>query len=121
MAALGGSLMGLLVGGGLVWAIRILGSLAFGKEAMGLGDVHLMAGVGAVLGWIDPTLAFFVAPFLGLGWAILGMVAGSLFGRHGTALPYGPHLAGATVLVMFLKPVVEGGLTALMGRPVDLP
>ncbi len=121
LGALGGSLMGLLVGGGLVWAIRILGSLAFGKEAMGLGDVHLMAGVGAVLGWIDPTLAFFVAPFLGLGWAILGMVAGSLFGRQGTALPYGPHLAGATVLVMFLKPVVEMGLTALMGRPVDLP
>ena len=48
-----------LVGGGVVWLVRIAGSLAFGKEAMGLGDVHLMAGVGACLGWIDPTLAVF--------------------------------------------------------------
>jgi prepilin signal peptidase PulO-like enzyme (type II secretory pathway) len=121
MAALGGSVMGLLVGGGVVWAIRILGTLGLGKEAMGLGDVHLMAGVGAILGWIDPTIAFFVAPFFGLGWAVLGIVAGRLFKRHGTALPYGPHLAAATVLVVFLKPVVEMGLTALMGRPIDLP
>lgn len=121
LGALGGSVLGLLVGGGVVWGIRIFGTLSLGKEAMGLGDVHLMAGVGAVLGWIDPTIAFFVAPFMGLSWAILGMVAGRLFKGHGTALPYGPHLAAATVLVVLLKPVVEMGLTALMGRPMDLP
>ncbi|MFM9959086.1 MAG: prepilin peptidase [Phycisphaerales bacterium] len=125
LGALGGSILGILIGGGIVWAIRIFGSLAFGKEAMGLGDVHLMAAVGAVLGWIDPLIAFFVAPFFGLGWAILGSVGGRLFpklgGRLGSALPYGPHLAAATVVVIFLKPVLELGLGALMGRPVDLP
>lgn len=37
-----GSLWGYFVGCGIVWVTRILGTLAFGKEAMGLGDVHLM-------------------------------------------------------------------------------
>ncbi len=119
--ALAGSLLGFLAGGAVVWGTRILGSLAFGKEAMGLGDVHLMAGVGAALGWIDPLLAFFVAPFLGLGWAALSVVFKGLFKRAGTALPYGPHLAFATVLVLVFKPVFEALLSAILNRSVDLP
>lgn len=121
VAALGGSLLGLLVGGAAVWATRILGSLAFGKEAMGLGDVHLMAGVGAALGWVDPLLAFLIAPFLGLGWAALSVVSSGLFKREGTALPYGPHLAAATLLVVVFKPVFEAVLSGILNQRVNLP
>ena len=96
--------LGYLVGGGLVWLVRILGTLAFGKEAMGLGDVHLLAAVGAILGWIDPIAIFFIAPFFGLAWVL---VAGGL-GRfvHGLRreLPYGPHLAMATVILVLFRP-----------------
>ena len=121
LGAMGGALLGALIGGGVVWAVRILGSLAFGKEAMGLGDVHLMAGVGACLGWIDPVLAFFIAPFFGIAWTV-GSVVLSRFGkREGSALPYGPHLAAATMLVLLAKPVVEIGLGWILGEPVDLP
>lgn len=114
-----GVLMGYLVGGGVVWAVRIAGSLAFGKEAMGLGDVHMMAAVGACLGWADAVLGFFGAAFVGLAYAgISGL-------RRGWApsLPYGPHLAVATVLVWLFKPVVEWGLTRLSDGvwPVRLP
>ena len=60
-----------------------------------MGDVHLMACVGAVTGWIVPSAAFFVAPFLGLLWALWLFVR-----RNQRELPYGPWLAVASVLVM---------------------
>lgn len=119
--ALGGSLLGFLVGGGLVWFFRIGGSMLLGKEAMGLGDVHLMAAAGAALGWIDPTLAFFTAPFMGIMWAVLSVFFRQFFHRQGTALPYGPHLAAATLLVLILKPLYESGLSRLAGGPIDIP
>jgi len=100
---LSGVVCGYLVGAGVVWGVRILGTLAFGKEAMGLGDVHLLAGVGAVIGATDSVLVFFVAPFLGLaGTAIIGGL-GRLWKSKGRVIPYGPYLAGATVVVMVFR------------------
>jgi leader peptidase (prepilin peptidase)/N-methyltransferase len=96
--ALTASLFGLLVGGGLVWLTRILGTLAFGREAMGLGDVHLMAAAGAVLGCLAPILAFFIAPFYGLLAALLTAV------RHRQGeLPYGPWLSLGLLTIMLFQ------------------
>lgn len=120
LAALGGSALGYLAGGAIVWAVRILGTLAFGKEAMGLGDVHLMAAVGAVLGWADPLLAFVTAPFLGLAWAAMGAAFRAAGKGMGSAMPFGPHLAAATLLVVFCKPGYEALLSAIAGRAIDL-
>lgn len=106
-SVLAGVGLGWIVGGGLVWGVRILGTLAFGREAMGMGDVHLLAAIGAALGWADPIRIFFLAPFLALAWIAGGRVA-SLFRRSsGRELPYGPHLAAATVAVWFGRPVVD--------------
>jgi leader peptidase (prepilin peptidase)/N-methyltransferase len=120
LSALSGSLLGYLIGGGVVWGIRILGSLGFGKEAMGLGDVHLMAAVGACVGWIDATLAFFLSAFVALGfWVIRALVW-----RKGEAqMPYGPYLAIATLLVTVAKPLVEWGLNRIAPAwaPFNLP
>jgi leader peptidase (prepilin peptidase) / N-methyltransferase len=118
LSVLSGVILGYLIGGGIVWLVRILGSLAFGKEAMGLGDVHLMAAVGACLGWIDATLAFFGAAFVGLFWHALMILKGGTVKR---AMPYGPFLAVSTVLVLLLKPLVERGLSWLAHGPVNLP
>ncbi len=113
-----GAFLGYLIGGGVVWAIRILGTLAFGKEALGLGDVHMMAAVGACLGWIDPTLAFFGAAFLGMaGWAIQYFSSG----ENKRMLPYGPFLAMATIVVWFGKPVIERAAGWALGGPVNWP
>ncbi len=98
----GGVAMGYLVGGALVWGIRVLGTLGFGKEAMGLGDVHLLGAIGAVLGPIDVTLVFFVAPFLGLAVALVSNFSEVLKGKL-RVIPYGPYLAAAAVIVMVLR------------------
>lgn len=118
-SAMSGSVFGLLVGGGLVWGVRILGSLGFGKEAMGLGDVWLLAAVGACLGWIDATLTFFAAPFLAL-YATALQVAWAGSARR--ALPYGPYLAAGVLVVVLGKAWIEGGLAFLWAADtVDFP
>ena len=95
------ALFGMLIGGLWVWGTRIGGTLAFGKEAMGMGDVDILAAVGAVTGWIIPSVAFFVAPFFGLAWALTLLVR-----RGQRELPYGPWLAAASLLVMlFYDPI----------------
>jgi leader peptidase (prepilin peptidase) / N-methyltransferase len=106
-------LLGYLIAGGLVWAVRIFGSLAFGKEAMGLGDVHLLAAVGAVIGWFDPILIFFIAPFSGLIWAGVSAILAKM-GKKRREIPYGPHLAIATVIVVLAMPAVQWGWNIMM-------
>jgi leader peptidase (prepilin peptidase)/N-methyltransferase len=121
MQALGGSLAGYFVGGAAVWTIRILATLAVGREAMGLGDVHLLACVGAVLGWEDPLWAFFIAPFFGVGWVLLSRGIAVLKKGAKRELPYGPHLALATLLVIFARPMINtarGALLPIWNRPV---
>jgi len=117
--AVAGALVGYLVGGAVVWAVRVLGSVLFRKEAMGLGDVHLMAGVGACVGWIDPVIAFFLAAPVGLYVELVRRV--SVPGAARRAMPFGPSLAAATVLVLIGKPGVEWLLGAWLGRGMDLP
>jgi leader peptidase (prepilin peptidase)/N-methyltransferase len=118
LVVLSGVFLGYLIGGGVVWAMRLAGSLALNKEAMGLGDVHMMAAVGACLGWIDSGLAFFLAAFVGLFWTLLSTVFSGSLRR---AMPYGPYLAVATVLVLLGKPLIEAGLTRLTGATINLP
>jgi leader peptidase (prepilin peptidase)/N-methyltransferase len=114
-AALGGVLLGYLGGGAVVWATRVLGTLAFGKEAMGLGDVHLMAAVGAVCGWRVAVLAFFIAPFFGLAYALVANGLAKLLKREVKMIPYGPHLAVATVIVCIAYQPLLDRFAVLLG------
>jgi leader peptidase (prepilin peptidase)/N-methyltransferase len=95
IAGLLGSLWGYFVGCGVVWFARILGTLGFGKEAMGLGDVHLMGAAGAVIGASLVVVAFFIAPFFGLAWAGL-----RTFFKKTRQIPYGPFLSLGIFTVM---------------------
>lgn len=103
-----GGLYGYFVGCGVVWATRILGTLAFGKEAMGLGDVHLMGAAGAFVGAMGVVLAFFVAPFFGLAWAIFQM-----FFRKTRQIPYGPFLSMAVFVVIVFHDWFRAWITGL--------
>jgi len=103
LEGLGSAIFGYVIGGLWVWATRILGTLAFNKEAMGMGDVHILAAVGAVTGWIVPSLTFFITPFIGLGWALYVWI-----GRKQSVIAYGPLLAtGCLAVMLFYDPILR--------------
>jgi leader peptidase (prepilin peptidase)/N-methyltransferase len=97
-----GAVLGALVGAFTVWITRILGTLAFGRLAMGLGDVHLMFGVGAIIGAALSVVAFFLAPFFGILIAIYMLLTGSR-----REIPYGPYLSlGTAFVLLFGCPII---------------
>lgn len=89
------SLAGLVVGGGIVWVVRVIGHHVLRQEAMGFGDVVLMAMIGSFLGWQPTVIVFFMAPVLALGFVVVSSVV-----RRFHEIPYGPYLSLATLLVI---------------------
>jgi prepilin signal peptidase PulO-like enzyme (type II secretory pathway) len=91
------ALVGAFFGGGLVWMVRIIGSHVLAKEAMGFGDVTLMAMIGSFVGWQPSLIIFFLAPVAGL---VIAVTQWALTGRKDIA--YGPFLClGTLVLILF--------------------
>ena len=117
VGALLSAAVGFIVGGALVWVLRIVATLLLDTEAMGLGDVHLMAAVGAAFGWKVAVAGFLVAPFVGLAWWLVLLVRSAPW-----RVPYGPSLAVGSIAAFFLEPVlrsVVGGALAGMGRAAE--
>jgi leader peptidase (prepilin peptidase)/N-methyltransferase len=90
------SLAGLCAGGGAVWIVRLIGQWVLKREAMGFGDVILMATIGSFLGWQPTLVVFFVAPV-----CALLVVAVSWVVRRDREIPYGPYLSVAALIVIF--------------------
>jgi len=89
------SVLGMLAGGGVIYAMGLIGKALFKKEAMGGGDVKLMAMLGAFLGWKLIILTFFLAPFFG---SIVGIIL--KIKNKAEILPYGPHLSLAAIVAL---------------------
>lgn len=95
------SFLGLLVGGGVLYLIALIGDRVFKKESMGGGDIKLAAMLGAFLGWQKVLLVFFFGSFLGAVVGIISFVFSQKI-REKRVIPFGPFLAIATLLVIFL-------------------
>ena len=89
------SLAGLFAGGFAIWIVRVLGTALLKREAMGFGDVTLLAMIGTLLGWQACLMIFFLAPFFGLLFGIAQVVL-----RRDAVIPYGPFLCLAAGLVV---------------------
>ena len=97
------ALLGMAFGGGVIWSVRLIGGYAMQQEAMGFGDVTLMAMIGAFLGWQSTLIVFFLAPFAAL---LIGLI--QLIAVRRTDIAFGPYLALASViLVVAWKPIWE--------------
>ena len=96
------TVLAMLVAGGIGWAVRIVFTLALGKEALGLGDVHIMWASAAVVGWVIVVLGFFAGATL----AVVGMIL--LLGfKRSRAIPFGPWLAlGVLLAVLAREPIL---------------
>jgi leader peptidase (prepilin peptidase)/N-methyltransferase len=69
------------------------------QEAMGLGDVKFMAGIGAFLGWQAVIFSLLLSSVIG---SIVGVVLIALRRREWSSrLPYGPYIAVAAALWLF--------------------
>jgi prepilin signal peptidase PulO-like enzyme (type II secretory pathway) len=99
------ALIGMAFGGGLIWAVRIVGSYALGQEAMGFGDVTLMAMIGTFTGWQATLIIFFLAPFAAV---LISITQWLLTGRKDIA--FGPYLClAALYTVLDWTRVWDGG------------
>lgn len=109
-----GSLAGLVFGFGLLGLIRFLGSKAFKREAMGLGDVFLMGAVGALFGPVAVLVTLILSSFVG-SLVGLSMVALSKtkFGKF-VEIPYGPYICFGCLVWMFYGPELVKWYLGLM-------
>ena len=80
-------------------AVAVLGTLLFKKEAMGGGDVKLMGGIGAFIGWEGVITTIVFASVLGLVYSVFLMIFKGK-GR-GDAIPFGPFLSAGALINLF--------------------
>ena len=90
------SLAGVAVGGGILWLIAEIWLRLRGVEAMGFGDVKMLAMVGAFLGLKLVVLTFILSSLL--GGVIGAILIASRRGTLATAVPYGTMLAVAALV-----------------------
>lgn len=91
------SLVGMASGAAVVWIVRVLGTFALRREAMGFGDVTLMATLGAFLGWQGVLMVFFLAPLAGIAIGVPIVLL-----SRDSEIPYGPYLClAATAVIVF--------------------
>jgi leader peptidase (prepilin peptidase)/N-methyltransferase len=110
-AVLGGALawpdalLGAAVGYLLLWLVAVVGARIFGEEAMGGGDIKMMAMLGAFLGWSGVLLSLFLGALVGtiifLPFKLLGrekLVPFGIFLALGGAATY---LAGGALMAWY--------------------
>ena len=101
------SILGIIVGGGSLYLVGIIGKIIFKKDAMGFGDVKMMAMVGGFIGWDSALMIFLLA-------CIIGTIAGIFVFiiTKDNYLPFGPYLAVSTlIIILFKEKVLYIGLT----------
>jgi len=100
------SLIGVIVGGGILYLVAHVFAMLTGKEGMGGGDIKLLAMIGAWMGWL-------ALPFIIIISSLTGAVIGGLsllFTRQGlrAKIPFGPFLTlGALVYLFFGNELVS--------------
>jgi len=95
------SFIGVLLGGGILIFLGFVGKLLFKKDAMGGGDIKLLAMIGAFLGWKSIFLTLFFGSLVG---TLISLILILLKKRKiDDYVPFGPYLALGAVISIFFK------------------
>jgi leader peptidase (prepilin peptidase)/N-methyltransferase len=94
------SLAGIIAGGGSLLAVAWIYNLIKKKDGMGMGDIKLLAMIGAFIGWKGILFTIFVASATGtlVGFAVM---LKTRKGMGQQAVPFGPFLSIGTILYIF--------------------
>ena len=99
------SLIGVVMGGGILLLLAWVSPFLFGKEGVGGGDIKLLAMVGAFLGWQDALATLMIASCVGALVGVALLAGGTL--KRGQYIPFGPYLAfGAVVSLLYGTQIV---------------
>ena len=99
------SLIGLLAGGGIFYAVSYSYYLLRKQEGLGGGDIKLLAMLGAFLGWQSLLFIIFASSVTG---TIAGLFAMRSQKKGGaTRIPFGPFLAISGLFYLFFRPQVQ--------------
>ncbi len=93
------SLIGLLVGGGILYAVAYAYYLLRKVDGMGGGDIKLLAMIGAWLGWQSLPFVIFASSLSGTLVGLIAMLYQKKGGR--TRIPFGPFLSLAALVYTF--------------------
>ena len=108
------SLIGLLIGGGSLWAVAFIYKLVTGKDGMGGGDIKLLAMMGVLIGWQGVLFTIFISSAIGAITGLLVMLIQK--GNLKLAIPFGPFLAiGAVAYIFFGQQLIYWYFNLLNG------
>ncbi|MBI4375023.1 MAG: prepilin peptidase [Elusimicrobia bacterium] len=99
LARLGSGLLGAAAGFGMCWLTAEMGERLFKKEAMGGGDIKLMAAVGAWTGVLGAFDCLMIGSFLGAVYGLSLMARRRL--KRSDPIPFGPFLSASALLNFF--------------------
>jgi len=98
------SVIGGLLGGGLLWGLAWASPYLFGKEGMGGGDIKLLTMIGAFLGWKPTLLTILIGAVVGSAVGLTMMALKLL--RRNQYVPFGPFLALGAMTSLFFHEAI---------------
>ena len=103
------SVTGAVAGAGVIYALGVAGKVMLSREAMGFGDVKLMAMIGAFLGWQVVLFVLFFSAFIAIGYGLVQMAS-----TGDNKIPYGPFLSIAAAAGLLFRPAIDGFVAGII-------
>jgi len=92
---------GAVLGAGIIGLLALAGKVIWKKEAMGMGDLKLLAMIGAFLGWHGVLITMFFGSLLGTVFSLVLILLKKKTMED--YVPFGPYLSLGAVIALFFK------------------